>query len=196
MPGNPLPTRSKKYNEPNILDGALAVRKAGGAKLGNHRNASAAAALGREVQTAGADQFAADTLPIIDAIRASGVADLRGLALALNSRGIRTARVGRWRVSSGNLAVWTLKYHMPACRCLACWSVNVTLPLIGLTAHEKRLNRDLKNRFGTKVYAAEELTAELSAAFLCAHLGVEGCPASAPMIQNWRVEEGRISGSS
>ena len=47
-----------------------------------------------------ADQFAANTLPIIDAIRASGVADLRGLALALNSRGVRTARGGRWHVSN------------------------------------------------------------------------------------------------
>ena len=79
---------------------ALAGRKARGAKLGNPRNASAAAALGREVQTADADQFAANTLPIIDAIRASGVADLRGIALALNSRGVRTARGGRWHVSN------------------------------------------------------------------------------------------------
>jgi antirestriction protein ArdC len=42
------------------------------------------------------------------------------------------------------------------------------------TAHEKRLNRDLKNRCGTKAYAAEELIAELTAAFLCAHLEIEG----------------------
>ena len=32
-----------------------------------------------------------------------------------------------------------------------------------------RLDRQLNNRFGTKAYAAEELVAELSAAFLCAH---------------------------
>ena len=42
------------------------------------------------------------------------------------------------------------------------------------TGHEKRLNRNLKNRFGTRAYAAEELVAELGAAFLCAHLGVQG----------------------
>ncbi|MDR3490085.1 MAG: zincin-like metallopeptidase domain-containing protein, partial [Bradyrhizobium sp.] len=35
------------------------------------------------------------------------------------------------------------------------------------SGHETRLNRDLKNRFGTKAYAAEELIAELTAAFLC-----------------------------
>ena len=66
---------------------ALAERKGQGDRSGNPRNATEAATLGREVQAADADQFAANTLPIIDAIPASGVADLRGLALALNSRG-------------------------------------------------------------------------------------------------------------
>jgi antirestriction protein ArdC len=37
-----------------------------------------------------------------------------------------------------------------------------------------RLDRDLGSRFGTKAYAAEELIAELGAAFLCAHLGIQG----------------------
>ena len=64
------------------------------------------------MQTTDADQFAANTLPIIDAIRASGVADLRGLALALNSRGVRTARGGRWHVSN----VKNLMTGAPFCR--------------------------------------------------------------------------------
>ena len=50
---------------------------------------------------------------------------------------------------------------------------------------EKRLNWDLKNRFGTKAYAAEELIAELTAAFLCAHLGVEGELRHAGYIADW-----------
>lgn len=50
---------------------------------------------------------------------------------------------------------------------------------------EKRLNRDLKNRFGTKAYAAEELVAELSAAFLCAHLGIKGELKHSEYIANW-----------
>jgi antirestriction protein ArdC len=50
---------------------------------------------------------------------------------------------------------------------------------------EKRLNRDLKNRFGTKAYAAEELIAELTAAFLCAHLGIEGELRRAGYIADW-----------
>jgi antirestriction protein ArdC len=40
------------------------------------------------------------------------------------------------------------------------------------TGHSSRLGRDLKNRFGTAAYAAEELVAELSSAMLGAELGL------------------------
>ena len=40
------------------------------------------------------------------------------------------------------------------------------------TGHKGRLDRDLKNRFGSRTYAAEELVAELGAAFLCAEFGL------------------------
>ena len=79
---------------------ALAACKAQGARLGNRSNAGEAAALGRKVQTAEADAFAANVLPIIASLRASGVRGLRGLATALNNRGVRTARGGRWHVSN------------------------------------------------------------------------------------------------
>ena len=78
---------------------ALAQRKAQGARLGNPKNASQAAALGRAAQYE-AERFAANTLPIVDAIRASGVRTLAGIADALNTRGIRSARGGAWRISS------------------------------------------------------------------------------------------------
>ena len=39
-------------------------------------------------------------MPIIDSLRSAGVRDLRGLAHALNIRGVRTARGGRWHVSN------------------------------------------------------------------------------------------------
>jgi antirestriction protein ArdC len=39
-----------------------------------------------------------------------------------------------------------------------------------------RLARDLSGRFGTDAYAVEELVAELSAAFTCAHLGLSTTP--------------------
>ena len=40
------------------------------------------------------------------------------------------------------------------------------------TGHSSRLDRDLKNRFGSEAYAAEELIAELSSAILGAELGL------------------------
>lgn len=40
------------------------------------------------------------------------------------------------------------------------------------TGHSSRLDRNLKNRFGSEAYAAEELVAELSAAILGAELGL------------------------
>lgn len=53
------------------------------------------------------------------------------------------------------------------------------------TGAKHRLDRDLKPRFDTKAYAAEELVAELGAAFLCAHLGVQGQLRHSEYIANW-----------
>jgi hypothetical protein len=47
-----------------------------------------------------ADAFAVNVRPIIETLRASGLSNLRGLADALNVRGVRTARGGRWHVSN------------------------------------------------------------------------------------------------
>ncbi len=79
---------------------ALSARKGQGARLGNRSNASYAAALGRDVQISEANRFAANVLPLVEAIRASGVSSLAGIAQALNSRGIRSARGGTWHVST------------------------------------------------------------------------------------------------
>src|ERR1035441_2796822 len=53
------------------------------------------------------------------------------------------------------------------------------------SAAKHRLDRQLNNRFGTQAYAAEELVAELSAAFLCAHLNIEGKLRHVEYIANW-----------
>jgi antirestriction protein ArdC len=53
------------------------------------------------------------------------------------------------------------------------------------SAHKSRLDRDLKNRFGSKNYAAEELIAELGAAFLCAEFGFDGDLRHAGYIGHW-----------
>ena len=78
---------------------ALAAKKAQGVKLGNPR-AAAAAVKAHAANRAGADQFAANVLPIVRDIQASGLTTLRDLAGALNARGIRTARGGAWHSST------------------------------------------------------------------------------------------------
>jgi DNA invertase Pin-like site-specific DNA recombinase len=79
---------------------ALAARKAQGASLSNRTNAEAALVLGRQALRVGADAFATNVMPIVDSLRRSGITDLRGLAAALNARGVPTARGGRWHVSN------------------------------------------------------------------------------------------------
>lgn len=53
------------------------------------------------------------------------------------------------------------------------------------SGHPARLNRNLSTRFGDESYAAEELIAELTAAFLCAHLGVPGRLRHAEYLASW-----------
>jgi len=55
------------------------------------------------------------------------------------------------------------------------------------TAHQGRCDRQLGKRFGDSAYAAEELIAELGAAFTCAHLGLSTEPRAdhAQYIQSW-----------
>ena len=53
------------------------------------------------------------------------------------------------------------------------------------TAHPSRLARDLQHRFGTSAYAREELIAELTSAFLCAHLNIVPQIRHADYLANW-----------
>ena len=53
------------------------------------------------------------------------------------------------------------------------------------TINTGRPDRDLKNRFGSRQYAAEELIAELGAAFLCAEFDFDGDVRNAGYIANW-----------
>jgi DNA invertase Pin-like site-specific DNA recombinase len=79
---------------------ALAAKKATGARLGNPRNLDEAGALGRRTLGTEADRLAANVLPIVLEIRAAGARGLGAIATALNRRGVRTARGGRWHVST------------------------------------------------------------------------------------------------
>lgn len=54
------------------------------------------------------------------------------------------------------------------------------------TGHKSRLDRTFGERFGDHKYAAEELVAELGAAFLCAEFSIDGSMVNpAGYIQNW-----------
>src|SRR5215218_4675851 len=79
---------------------ALAAKKAAGAALGNPRNLDEAGALGRVRLSADADEFAANVLPMVQELRASGTRGYGFIASALNQRGVRAARGGRWHVST------------------------------------------------------------------------------------------------
>jgi antirestriction protein ArdC len=57
--------------------------------------------------------------------------------------------------------------------------------LIHWTGHSSQLNRQLADRFGSKVAAAEELIAELGAAFLCAEFSIDGSVSHAAYIQDY-----------
>ncbi|MFT4767448.1 MAG: antirestriction protein ArdC [Glaciecola sp.] len=65
-------------------------------------------------------------------------------------------------------------YYAPALHELSHW-----------TGHKPRLDRDLAGRFGSEAYAVEELIAELSAAFLCAHCRIPGQLQHSPYIASW-----------
>ena len=75
---------------------ALAAKRAQGAKLGNRTNLAEVGARGHATMAAQADRFAANVRPIIEDARKAGAVTLQDLADALNARGVRTARGGRW----------------------------------------------------------------------------------------------------
>jgi len=74
---------------------ALASAKARGVKLGGPK-LKQAQRRGIASTKANADRFAADVLPVIEQIKASGATSLRAIGKALKARGIATARGGVW----------------------------------------------------------------------------------------------------
>lgn len=53
------------------------------------------------------------------------------------------------------------------------------------TGHSDRLDRDMGKRFGDHAYAAEELVAELTSAFLCAEFSMDMLTQSAAYLGHW-----------
>lgn len=81
---------------------ALAAAKARGQKLGNPNKKTLAAnmAAGRQQQAQEAQERAKDLAPVVQAIKAAGIATLAGIAEELNRRQIHTPRGGQWHASS------------------------------------------------------------------------------------------------
>ena len=74
---------------------ALQVAKARGKRLGNPRIADAAA-MGRAALKAAGDAYAANVLPVIREIQATGATSANAIASKLNERKVQTRRGGRW----------------------------------------------------------------------------------------------------
>lgn len=79
---------------------ALAAKRGQGVVLGNRTNLADARARAAESTKATADAFALNVLPIIRDVKAAGVTSYRGIADALNARGVRTARGGIWQAAT------------------------------------------------------------------------------------------------
>ncbi|WP_169546512.1 recombinase family protein [Sneathiella aquimaris] len=74
---------------------ALQAAKAKGVKLGSP-NPEKGSKIGVVQLTKNADRFASNVAPVIREIQTAGVNTYRGIAQALNARGIHTARGGEW----------------------------------------------------------------------------------------------------
>ena len=75
---------------------ALAARKRQDARLGNPTNLDEAGRAGAARTAEAAQRFAKNVVPVIRQVQASGITSLRGIAAALDARGICTARGGKW----------------------------------------------------------------------------------------------------
>lgn len=75
---------------------ALVAKKQRGERWVSNPRLDEAGAVGTAVRVARANQFAANVMPVIDSIRATGVTQFKYIAEALNARGVRAARGGNW----------------------------------------------------------------------------------------------------
>ena len=77
----------------------------------------------------------------------------------------------------GYYSITTDAIHMPGplnFKSPDLWAATICHELGHWTGHKTRLDRQLRNRFGDAEYAAEELIAELCAAYTTAALGIDG----------------------
>jgi antirestriction protein ArdC len=74
---------------------------------------------------------------------------------------------------------------MAAFKSAANYHATLLHECIHATGHKSRLDRLTPSRFGSEEYAYEELVAELGAAMLCAHTGIDGDLRHASYIESW-----------
>jgi antirestriction protein ArdC len=82
----------------------------------------------------------------------------------------------------------TDEVHLPPRAAFATGAGYYNVALHELThwsGHARRCQRDLTGRFGDAGYAAEELIAEMGAAYLCAHCHIDGELRHASYLQSW-----------
>lgn len=79
---------------------ALKAAKNRGQLLGNRTNLDEAQAKGIKSNITKADKFATEVIPFIQKARKAGATTLRDIAEALNNRGLRTARGGKWHATT------------------------------------------------------------------------------------------------
>ena len=79
---------------------ALAAKKAAGAALGNPVNLAEAGSLGRATLVESAEDRAHELAPVLRAVRSEGAKTVRSIAHALNCRGLKSPRGGKWHASS------------------------------------------------------------------------------------------------
>lgn len=89
---------------------ALAAAKARGVRLGSP-NPRKGSEIGNAIKKAKADQFAANILPIIEGIQKSGITTLRGIASALDARGVKTTRGQQWTGTSVRRILNSIAYR-------------------------------------------------------------------------------------
>jgi antirestriction protein ArdC len=97
------------------------------------------------------------------------------------------------RIKTGNAAYWMPSdpdsVTMPAAksfRSMDAYYSTLFHELAHATGASSRLNRDMSGHFGDSAYGFEELVAQFTAAFVCAHVGIDNTTnADAAYIQGW-----------
>ncbi len=135
-----------------------------------------------------ASRFVARTSTVFNAERVDGASDLDEHLTASEAEEPQSdlddflLRTGARLVTGGTRASYnraTDTLHLPARRAFLsseAFAATLAHELIHWTGAPHRLARDLSGRFGSHAYAAEELVAEIGAAFVLADLGLARAP--------------------